>query len=819
MSTRFELPAEKLTWRCDLSFLPFACTAEMTPLEDFIGQERAMRAIEFGLGVNKPGFNIFVTGLTGTGKTSIIKAFLKKITSQQMTPSADSAKPEDWCYVYNFIDADRPQALKIRRGWGKALKADMEQLIHNLQREAKKMFESDEYAHQRQEMVEQIQKKQQGMMDALMEEASRSGFTLRMTPSGIVLLPTKDGKPMQESEYLALAPAEKKLLEENRGEIEKKVEDTLREGKKLERAIAEKLEEAETQAADYLVRVPLAELKEKYRDYAKVVAYLDGVRDHILKNLGRFKGADGVPAAAMMGSAMQSGEAPGDPFLPYRVNVFVDNSDVQGPPIIVETNPTYHNVIGVIEKKPMLGGYVTDFTMIKAGSISRANGGYLVLYDRDVLANAGVWEALQRVIKNRELRIEEPGTFFGFVPPQGLRPEPIPTDTKVIMIGDPYLYRTLASADPDFRETFKVKADFNFEVDRTQENITAFACFISDYCNRDGLRHFDSEAVARVIERGARQVEDQNKLSTRFSDMVDLLIESNYWAEKDKAELVSGKHVERAIVEKIFRLNLIEKRLQELIHEGTILVDVDGAAVGQVNGLAVYQMGDFSFGKPSRITAKTFMGRGGITNIERESKLSGKSHDKGVLILGGYLGGKYAQQTSLSLSSTICFEQSYDGVDGDSASSTELYAILSSLSEIPIKQGIAVTGSVNQNGEVQAIGGVNEKIEGHYDVCRLKGLTDQQGVMIPRSNMRHLMLRSDVVEAVKTGKFHIYAVGTIDEGIEVLTGVAAGERDSAGKYPDGSVNDRVQKKLRQFTEQQKKVAAPESGKSSDTLSD
>ncbi len=778
MSTRFELPAEKLTWRCDLSFLPFACTAEMTPLEDFIGQERAMRAIEFGLGVNKPGFNIFVTGLTGTGKTSIIKAFLKKITSQQMTPSADSPTPEDWCYVYNFIDADRPQALKIRRGWGKALKADMEQLLHNLQREAKKMFESDEYAHQRQEMVEQIQKKQQGMMEALMEEASHNGFTLRMTPSGIVLLPTKDGKPMQESEYLALAPAEKKLLEENRGEIEKKVEDTLREGKKLERAIAEKLEEAETQAADYLVRLPLAELR-----------------------------------------AMPLGEVPGDPFLPYRVNVFVDNSDAQGPPIIVETNPTYHNVIGVIEKKPMLGGYITDFTMIKAGSISRANGGYLVLHDRDVLANAGVWEALQRVIKNRELRIEEPGTFFGFVPPQGLRPEPIPTDTKVIMIGDPYLYRTLASADPDFRETFKVKADFNFEIDRTQENITAFACFISDYCNRDGLRHFDSEAVARVIERGARQVEDQNKLSTRFSDTVDLLIESNYWAEKDKAELVSAKHVERAIVEKIFRLNLIEKRLQELINEGTILVDVDGAAVGQVNGLAVYQMGDFSFGKPSRITAKTFMGRGGITNIERESKLSGKSHDKGVLILGGYLGGKYAQQTSLSLSSTICFEQSYDGVDGDSASSTELYAILSSLSEIPIKQGIAVTGSVNQNGEVQAIGGVNEKIEGHYDVCRLKELTGQQGVMIPRSNMRHLMLRSDVVEAVKAGKFHIYAVGTIDEGIEVLTGVAAGERDSEDQYPAGSVNDRVQKKLRQFTEQQKKLAAPESGKSSDTLSD
>jgi predicted ATP-dependent protease len=502
---------------------------------------------------------------------------------------------------------------------------------------------------------------------------------------------------------------------------------------------------------------------------------------------------------------MQFGEPPTDPFLPYRVNVFVDNSDTQGPPIIVETNPTYHNLFGVIEKKPIVGGYVTDFTLVKAGSISKANGGYLVLYDRDVLSNGGVWEALQRVIKNRELRIEEPGTFFGWVPPQGLRPEPIPTDTKIIMIGDPYLYRTLATLDPDFRETFKVKADFNFEIDRSQENIVAFACFISDYCNREGLRHLDTSGVARVIEHCARLVEDQEKLSTRFSDMVDLLIESDFWAAKENAELVSEKHVERAIVEKTFRLNLVEKRLQELIAEGTVLVGVEGSVVGQVNGLAVYQMGDFSFGKPSRITARTFMGRGGIINIERESKLSGKTHDKGVLILGGFLGGKYAQQHPLSLSSSVCFEQSYDGVDGDSASSTELYAILSSLAEIPIRQGIAVTGSVNQKGEIQAIGGINYKIEGFFDVCRLKGLTGEQGVMIPRANLRNLMLRSDVVSAVKEGHFHIYAVDTIDEGLEVLTGVSAGQRQGDGHYPQETVNDRVQRKLLHYAEQQKRL--------------
>jgi predicted ATP-dependent protease len=636
-------------------------------------------------------------------------------------------------------------------------------------------------------------------MEGLMEEANQNGFALRMTPSGIVLLPTKDGKPMQEADYLALGSAEKKRLEEKRGEIEEKVEAALREGKKLEREITEKSAAVEVQAGEYLVRIPLADLKEKYRDHPKVLAYFDAVRAHILKNLNRFRGAEvgsGMPQAV----ALQLGEPPSDPFLPYRVNVFVDNSETQGPPIIVETNPSYHNLFGVVEKKPIVGGYTTDFTLIKAGSISRANGGYLVLYDREVLANAGVWEALQRVIKNRELRVEEPAAFFGWAPPQGLRPEPIPTDTKVIMIGDPHLYRALATADPDFRETFKVKADFDVRIDRSQENIVSFACFISDYCNREKLRHFDSRGVARVIEQCARAVDDQEKLSTRFSDMVDLLIEADYWAGKEKAALVSAEHVERAVVEKAFRLNLIETRLRELIADGTILVDVEGAVLGQVNGLAVYQMGDFSFGKPSRITAKTFMGRGGIVNIERESKLSGKTHDKGVLILSGYLGGKYAQERPLSLSASICFEQSYDGVDGDSASSTELYAILSSLAEVPIKQGIAVTGSVNQNGEIQAIGGINQKIEGFYDVCRLKGLTGDQGVLMPKSNLRNLMLRADVVAAVKEGKFHIYAVGTIDEGMTVLTGIDAGERGSEGRYPEGSINALVEKKFHQYAE-------------------
>jgi predicted ATP-dependent protease len=425
------------------------------------------------------------------------------------------------------------------------------------------------------------------------------------------------------------------------------------------------------------------------------------------------------------------------------------------------------------------------------------------------LANPGVWEALKRVIKNRELRIEEPATFFGWLPPQGLRPEPIPTETKVILIGDPFLYHYLSTIDPDFRETFKVKADFDSQIDRSDDNILSYACFISACCEREGLRHFDLRGVAKIVEYGARLVENQEKLSTRFSDIVDVLIESDYWAGKSGSELVSGEHVEKAIEEKAFRLNLVEKRIQEMITQETILVDVKGSVVGQVNGLAIYQMGDFSFGKPSRITAKTYMGRSGIINIEREAKLSGKTHDKGVLILSGYLGAKYAQDCPLSLSASLCFEQSYEGIDGDSASSTELYAVLSSLSGFPVKQGIAVTGSVNQNGEIQAIGGINRKIEGFFDVCQLKGLTGEQGVLIPRANLKNLMLRRDVVEAVQGGKFHVYAVSSIDEGIEVLTGSPAGQRDGEGRYPASSINGLVEEQLKKNSDRLGRYAPSE----------
>jgi len=808
-----QVPAESLRWSCSPSELPFTCTADMVPLEDFIGQERAIRAIEFGLGVGKPGFNIFVTGLTGTGKTSLIRTFLKKVTAANAQTAADSAFPEDWCYVYNFNDSDRPLALNVHRGWGRVLKKDMENFVQTLQREVKKIFESEEFVQQRQGMIEDTQRRHQEAIEGLMKEAREGGFSLRFSPAGMALIPIKEGRPMNEEEYLSLPAAEKEALEKKRAVIERKVEDALRSVKRLERQVADQLEALDQQVGEYMVRIPFLELKEKYEAYPKVIRHLEAVREHVLRNLHHFKPA--VEPQVKIPGMTTDAEGVADPFLPYRVNVFVDNSDTQGLPIIIENNPTYHNLFGVIEKRPAFGGLVTDFTKIKAGSISRANGGYLVLYDRDVLANPGVWEALKRVIKNRELSLEEPATVFGWMPPQGLRPEPIPTDIKVIMIGDPLTYHYLSTADPDFRETFKVKADFDFQVDRSKENIVAYACFVGAYCQREGLRHFDSSGVAQVIEYGARVVADQEKLSTRFSEIGDVLVEADYWAGKSGAALVTGEHVQRAIDEKVFRLNLVENRIQELIANRTLLVDVEGAAVGQVNGLAVYQMGDFSFGKPSRITARIFLGRGGIINIEREAKLSGRTHDKGVLILSGYLGSKYAQDRPLSLSISICFEQSYDGVDGDSASSTELYAILSGLSGVPINQEIAVTGSVNQNGEIQAIGGINEKIEGFFDVCRIKGLTGKQGVLVPRSNLRNLMLRRDVVAAAREGKFHIYAVGSIDEGIEVLTGIPAGRRDEDGRYPATSINGLVEKRLQDYAAKLKRWTEKEARDSGD----
>jgi predicted ATP-dependent protease len=485
------------------------------------------------------------------------------------------------------------------------------------------------------------------------------------------------------------------------------------------------------------------------------------------------------------------------------VNVFVDNSQGKSIPVIIESNPIFANVFGKTERRFLFGGYLSDHTMLKAGALSQANGGFLLLNARDVLVNPGVWPALKRTIRSREVRIEDPFEQFGLIAPQALRPEPMPISVKIILTGDPYLYQMLAAYDEDFWEIFKVKADFDFEIERTEQNLLDYAAFLAGCCEDCESKHFDPSGVAKVIEYSSRMVADQERLSSRFAQIRDWVEEANYWAKKENVEYISARHVQKALDERFFRHNLPDERIRDMIRRGTIMIDVQGEVVGQLNGLSVYTLGDVSFGRPSRITAKTFLGRGGVINIERESQLSGPIHNKGVMILSGYLGSKYAQDSPLSLSASLCFEQSYEGVEGDSASSAELYAILSSVSNTPLKQNIAVTGSVNQKGEIQPIGGVNQKIEGFFRVCQAAGFTGDQGVLVPAQNVRNLMLREEVMDAVREGKFHVYSARTIDEGIEILTGVAAGERQPDGSYPEGTINQRVRQQLKENAERMK----------------
>ncbi|MFQ5826102.1 MAG: Lon protease family protein, partial [Dehalococcoidia bacterium] len=640
--------------------------------------------------------------------------------------------------------------------------------------------------------------------------ARKEGFALQPSSMGLLLVPLIENRPASQAEFMALDEKLRRAIESKRLNLMKRMEGTFQTVQTLEKETADRLRNLDQTIAERVIAGPFEALVAQYQDFPQVVQYINDTRAYTLDNIGLFREQEpqATPPFPFPGAP---GMRERDPFLAFKVNVFVDNSETTGPPIIIETNPTWGNMFGKIERRPLMGAYFTDHTMLKAGSVSLANGGYLVLNARDVLTSPGVWEGLKRVIKNKELRLEDPFEQLGFIVPQGLKPQPIPTEVKVVVIGDQMLYQLLSFYDEDTWEIFKVKADFDYQIGRTEDNLLAYAAFICGCCWSEGLAHFHRSAVARVAEYGGRLVADQQKLSSRFGQIKDLLIEADYWAKKEGKERVYGEHVQRALEAKVYRSSLLAERIRELIAEGTLMVDVDGATPGQVNGLSVYDLGDFSFGRPSRITAKTFMGRAGVINIERESQLSGRTHDKGVLILSGYLGSKYAQDKPLSLSASLCFEQSYEGVEGDSASSTELYATLSSLADVPLRQDIAVTGSVNQRGEVQPIGGVNQKIEGFFDVCRAKGLTGRQGVLIPHQNVKNLMLRDDVVEAVSQGQFHIYAVRAIDQGIEVLSGLEAGEKAADGSYPEGSINYLVDKRLRELAEGLRGFSAEEAG--------
>ncbi len=806
-----EVPVEKLRWRCPPDSLPFEDTSEIPACKEIIGQERALKAIRLGLEMDSLGYNIFIVGLVGTGRNTTIKCLLEEIDKAGKIP-------DDLCYVSNFKDPDQPRCICLPAGRGKAFKKDMDDLIESLKKNIPLVFESEEYQKQRRELVEKHRDREKGIVKEFESRAKKEGFAVVQVQVGpftrpdVVPVVAGNAMPLDQLENLVdqgQFPKENfENLKVKYSQLNAEMEQVFKETRKVEKIIQEALAALDKSAISHLVEGAIGDIREKHKQ-PKIHAYLDEVKNSILENPGRFQPKPEAPPLPIPGLVLPT---PVDTFSEFQVNVLVDNSEIKGAPVIIETSPTYRNLFGTIERSWGMGGIgKTDFTKIKSGSFLRANGGYLVLNALDVFMEPGVWIALKRTLRNRSMEMQSFDPFYLFAS-SALKPEPIEVRVKVVMIGDAYLYGMLYAVDEDFKKIFKIKADFDTVMERKEETQMQYASFIRKICQDENLLPFDRSGVAAVIEYGVRLAGRQKKLSTEFHRITDILREASYWAKKDKSEIIAEKHVDQAVAEKIYRKKMIEDKIQEMIEDGIIMIDSDGATVGQVNGLSVYDMGEYAFGKPSRITAKTSMGKAGIINIEREADLSGRTHNKGVLILGGYMRGKYAQDKPLTLTASLAFEQSYGGVDGDSASSTEVYAILSSLSVLSLRQDIAVTGSVNQNGEIQPIGGVNQKIEGFFDVCRSRGLTGKQGVMIPHQNVGDLMLRKDVVEAVAAGKFHIYPVQTIDQGIEILTGVPAGEKTKEGTYPPETVNYLVDQKLLELAKKMKAFEAEEEKK-------
>jgi lon-related putative ATP-dependent protease len=777
---------------CRPEDLPFESTADLEALEEIVAQDRAVQAITFGVGIRSAGFNLFALGAPGTGKATAVRRFLSLEAAKLPTPS-------DWCYVNNFADPHQPRAIRLLPGRARVLRDDCERLIEDFKTGIPKAFETEAYEQQKNAIVQAAEKEQSKELEGLKERVEARGFGLAKTPSGLVAVPVLRGKPLDAETLKTLDEAAQHEFQARHEAVGNDVAATLRRLREIEKESKARLESLDREVASSVVGHLVEEIKEKYSETADILAHFDAMREDVVEHADVFRRAASGQTGPMEVLALaQLGR---DPFDRYRVNVLVDHADGDGAPVVVEPHPTCGNLLGRIEHRAHMGALFTDFLMVKAGALHRANGGFLVIEALELLKQYFSWDPLKRTLKNKRIKIEEPGEQFRMVSTVTLEPEPIPLEVKVILLGSPWLYYLLYTYDPEFAELFKVKVDFAGHVDRTPENVLAFARILATACREEGLRPFDRGGVAKLVEHSSRMVEDRERLSTSFGEMLDVAREASFLADRKGHERVTAAEVTAAIQARIYRSNRIEELLQDLILEGTLLIDTQGAVVGQVNGIAIIPLGDYMFGKPSRITARTFLGRGGIVDIEREAKTGGRIHSKGVLILSGYLGGRYARQVPLSMSASLAFEQIYEEVEGDSASSAELYALLSSLSGLPIEQGLAVTGSVNQRGEVQAIGGVNAKIEGFFDVCTGRGQSGDQGVLIPASNVRNLMLREDVVEAVREGKFHIYPVRTIDEGIALLTGVPAGEAGPDGAYPEGTVNFLVQKRLGELADQ------------------
>jgi len=784
-----EVSVEELRREFDSTLMACETTEEMAPLTEIIGQERAVRALKFGLDIKERGFNIYVAGLPGTGRATAVKDFLEEVAKTKPVP-------HDWCYVNNFKNPYEPRAIKLPPGAGKVFQENMKSFVDEARRALPKAFESEDYAAKREATTKAIEAESQELFAQLNSKAQKEGFVIQSTPIGLLLIPVIEGRPMTDQELMALDSRTREEIQERRRRLQTEFRSAMRQLRDLGTRTNEEIKKLNREVALYTIGYLITDLMEKYKDFDEITAYLEEVRDNILNNITQFirepKTQERLPFSAPWMREL--------PFRKYEVNVIVDNSGLKGAPVVLESNPTHQNLFGRMEKEAQFGALTTDFTMIHGGSLHAANGGYLVLPVEELARNLFSYDGLKRALKDEKIVIEEPGERLGFIVTRGLKPEPIPLDAKVVFIGNPFLYQQLYLLDPEFSELFKVKADFDTTMDRMDQNLRQYAAFVCTLCQKENLKHLHRSALAKLMEYSSRLAGYQEKLSTRFAEIADIIREANFYATQENSKYITGDHVKKVIDEKVYRSKLIQEKIEEMIKRGLILIDTEGEAVGQVNGLSVMSLGDFNFGRPSRVTASIGLGRGGLMDIEREAQLGGPIHTKGVMILGGYLAEKFSRDKPLSLSARLVFEQSYEGVEGDSASSTELYAILSALSGLPINQSLAVTGSVNQKGDVQAIGGVNEKIEGFFEVCKAKGLAGKQGVVIPESNVQNLMLKEEVVEAAREGKFRIYAVKTIDEGIEILTGVKAGKRREDGTFEDGTVNDKVDKRLRQMAE-------------------
>ncbi|MCL4868646.1 MAG: Lon protease family protein [Anaerolineae bacterium] len=793
------LPPSSLYRACDPTQFAFNHTAELDELTDIIGQERALASVRFGVGIPQEGFNLFALGPNGTGKFTAISQFIKQ-------KAAAAAVPSDYCYVFDFEQPHRPKALQLHPGQGTQLAELMQKLINDLFTVLPTAFESEDYNRRKIAIEEEYRDRQEQAIEAIRRHSREQGIALIATPNGLAFAPLQNNEVISPEQFMRLPEEEQRRIEAEVGRQQEALQKVVHQMPQWKRETQGKLDLLNQEVAEFAVKPLFEEIRQRFADMAALLSYLDALQKDVTEKAWAFLDGGGSPLGGSGGDHAAARQAL---LTRYKVNVLVDHSQTQGAPIVYEDNPSYQNLVGRVEYESHQGSLITDFTLVRSGALHRANGGYLLLDARKLLTQPYAWEGLKRALRAREINLESLGQALGLISTVSLEPEPIPLDVKVALMGEPLLYYLLCQYDPDFMELFKVTVDFDLAMPRTGENDQLYAQLIGTLAHKNGLRPFDRSAVARVIEQSARLADDAERLSLHMQSIADLLREADYWAGEAGKEMVDAAAIQQAIEAQQYRGGRLRERIQEAILRETLLIDTQGGRIGQINGLSVFLLGGQSFGKPSRITAQVRLGKGDVVDIERQVELGGPLHSKGVLILSSFLSSRYAQERPLALSASLVFEQSYGGIDGDSASSAELYALLSSLAELPLKQALAVTGSVNQHGEVQAIGGVNEKIEGFFDICQARGLTGDQGVLIPAANVKNLMLRQDVVAAAAQGQFHIYPITHIDEGISLLTGVPIGEPDEQGQYPPGSINQRIIIRLDRVAE---KVKAFNQGK-------